>query len=247
MWEQTGGTENKPVKLSTICAFGRMRRFKPYAAVVKALQESNFLAVSGSEGAEVLKRRKPYELNSRGKAEAATLYVKGFGDETPTTQFDLEAFFTRHFPVNAVRLRRTQENFFKGSVFVEFQDAGEAKKFLELDPAPSFNGHPLRIMFKRAYCDEKAELIREGKIEPNPGYKRIFFEGKTKNGKPIDKDNWKDRRDRDQNSNYRGRGNGQRGGRGNFRGGRGRGGFRGRGRGGHQDRNVKPERSADDW
>lgn len=237
MWEQTGGVANKPVPISKICEFGRMRRFQPYSAVVAALRESNFLVVQGAEGKETVKRRKAYEQHSqaRQRAEASSLYVKGFGEETPTTQFDLEAFFTQYSPVNSVRLRRTADNTFKGSVFVEFPDPEAAKKFAEMDPPPTWQGQPLKIMFKKAYIDEKAKLIAEGKLQPS--VRHGFFEGKDysakdkKNKAKFDPDNWKERRERDQKSGSRG----GRGGRGNFRG-RGHGGSGGRDRRGADEK-----------
>ena len=91
MWESCEGTANKPMPISKIHSFKRMRVFQPYSAVVAALRESKFLEVSGEEGEEVIKRKVPYKpmAESRAKAEAATVYVKGFGDENPDTQFDL--------------------------------------------------------------------------------------------------------------------------------------------------------------
>src|SRR5262249_13201492 len=113
-----------------------------------------------------------------GRGERSSVYVKGFGDEEPSTQFDLEAFFTAFGPINAVRLRRTPEKFFKGSVFVEFQDEETAENFVALDPKPQWRAHDLKTVRKRDYVDEKARLIREGKLEPSSGSGQSrFFEG----------------------------------------------------------------------
>jgi lupus La protein len=218
-----------------------MRRFEPYTAVVAALRDSSVLNLSGDEGEEVITRKDAYQpSHRRRKTDEATIYAKGFGDETASTQFDLEAFFTQFGAVSAVRLRRTPEKFFKGSVFVEFQEAESAKKFLALEPKPQWKGHDLKIMSKTDYVQEKTALINEGKIEPSKS-KRKFFEGKDDNGRgghrgKFDKDDWKKRRDDDQKSGFRG----GRGGRG--RGGRGRGGRGGRGgryNDRHGDRNDK--------
>lgn len=222
MWETTGGEENKPVSLKTICSFKRMRRFQPYTAVVAALRDSATLDVIGEEGAEQLKRKTPYQSSTdrKRKQEANTLYVKGFGDESATTQFDIEAFFTRHGPVNYIKLRRTPERLFKGSVFVEFPDEEAAKKFAA--SAPKWGDHELKIMTKHEYCEEKNQLIREGKLQPSSS-SRAFFEGRD-GSKP-----------RGGGRGGFNKGNGQRseGGRGGFRGRGGRGGRgRGRGRGG---------------
>ncbi|CAF3633326.1 hypothetical protein FGSG_01968 [Fusarium graminearum PH-1] len=243
MWESCGGTENKPMKVKTIHSFKRMRTFQPYSAVIAALKDSKFLDLSGEEGEEELKRKTPYQpLNtSKSKVEAATVYVKGFGDETPNTQFDLESFFAQFGEVKGIKLRRTNEGLFKGSVFVTFADEEEANKFLKAEPAPKWNDHDLKIMSKRAYCDEKNELIKQGKIEPNHTQPKKFYEGRE-SGKARgrgrggndsgsrDNDNWKQRRDNDQKNGFKDR----RGGRGG-RGGRGRGRGRG-GRDGGRDR-----------
>ena len=230
MWEQAGGSENKPVPVKTLHSFKRMRTFQPYSAVVDALRESSFLEVSGEEGDEVVKRKKPYQplSSSRAKVEASTVYVKGFGDETPTTQFDLESFFSNFGEVRGLKLRRTNENFFKGSAFVTFDDEETAQKFIKTDPSPQWNGHDLKIMSKKDYCNEKSAMIRQGKIEPNSSNPKKFFEGRDG---PRDRDDWKKRREHDQKNGFRDRRGGGRG-----RGGRGRG-RGGRGGGRDHDRN----------
>lgn len=241
MWKITGGEENKPVNLKTICSFKRMARFQPYSAVVAAIRDSKFLDISGPEGAEEIKRKKPYVVASDNVQArlAASVYVKGFGDEGPTTQFDIEAFFAKYGPVSAIRLRRTEDKLFKGSVFAEFQSEELAKKFLELDPAPTWQGHELKIMSKKSYVNEKTKLIQEGKIEASS--RPLFLHGKEAGGQgnyrgrgrggKHDSNDWKKRRDDDQKHGFRDR-------RDNNRGGRGRGG-RG-GRGGRDDRNRRP-------
>lgn len=235
LWQQTGGPENKPVALDKICSFKRMRRFKPRTAVVAALKDSRFLNIEGEEGEEQITRKHPYKP-IQGKNFKSSVYIKGFGDEEPSTQFDIEAFLTKIQPFTSVRLRRNDDNLFKGSVFVDYADEDAAKAFLAIEPKPQWKGHDLKIMSKEAYVNEKNELIRQGKMEPSNSRKK-FFEGKTgRGGHSGNSDNWKDRRDQDQRSGHRdsrGRGGGR--GRGGDRGGRGRGG-RGRGRGGDRGR-----------
>ncbi|PFH62701.1 hypothetical protein XA68_12379 [Ophiocordyceps unilateralis] len=245
MWETCEGTANKPIPISKIHSFKRMRTFQPYSAVVAALRDSSFLEVMGDQGQETVKRKVAYKpvAEARAKAEAATVYVKGFGDENPDTQFDLESFFGKYGEIKGLKLRRTNEGLFKGSVFVTFPDVDAAKKFIQLDPAPTYKGHELKIMFKRDYCDEKSELIRQGKLEPNSHQRKKFFEGKDSarrgsrdNGSRgrHDADDWKKRREQDQKNGFQDRrGRGARGrdrGRGRGRGG-GRGGRDGAGRG----------------
>ncbi|KAL6881662.1 hypothetical protein HDV57DRAFT_71419 [Trichoderma longibrachiatum] len=241
MWETCGGSENKPMPIATIHSFKRMRCFQPYSAVVAALRESKFLEVSGEEGKEVVKRKVPYKpmTTSKAKAEAATVYAKGFGDEQPDTQFELEKFFAQFGEVSGLKLRRTNEGLFKGSVFVTFADEETAKKFLALDPAPKWKEHDLKIMSKRDYCEEKSELIKQGKLAPNGTSQKKFYEGKDFGKRNLrsnasgDQDDWKKRREQDQKSGFKG---GRGGGRG--RGGRGRG---GRGRGGRDRDNNRQE------
>ncbi|RKK26103.1 hypothetical protein BFJ66_g5698 [Fusarium oxysporum f. sp. cepae] len=247
MWESCGGSENKPMKVKTIHSFKRMRTFQPYSAVIAALKDSKFLELSGEEGEEVVKRKTPYQpMNaSKSKVEAATVYVKGFGDEAPNTQFDLESFFAQFGEVKGLKLRRTNEGLFKGSVFVTFADEDEANKFIKIDPKPKWKDHDLKIMSKRAYCDEKNDLIRQGKIEPNQSNPRKFYEGREtgkggrgrggKDSRGRGQDDWKQRRDNDQKNGFKDR----RGGRGG-RGGRGRGRGRG-GRDGGRDRDQSKD------
>ncbi|KAK4103675.1 hypothetical protein N658DRAFT_505338 [Parathielavia hyrcaniae] len=249
MWEQTGGEDNKPMPLQTICNFKRMRQFQPYSAVVAALRESEFLDVAGDEGDETVRRKVAYE--SVPEAQKARLersvYAKGFGDEEPSTQFDVEAFFSKHGHVNHVKLRRTHEELFKGSVFVEFSSVDEADAFAKLDPKPIWKGHELLVMKKKDYLEEKTRQIREGEKEPNQHRRVTFFEGKERGGARGGArgrgrggkfgGDWKDK---DQKNG------GHRGGRGRGRGrGRGERGFRG-GRGGGRDNRGRDEKKGED-
>ena len=208
-----------PIPLSLIHSFKRMRHFQPFSAIVDAMKESAILDLGEDES---VKRKVPlssenrYELQKiyEDKAMAQSVYVKGFGKEGPTTQFDIEAFFEPYGPTNSVRLRRTQYKSFKGSVFVEFDSEDTAKKFLHLDPKPKWKGEDLLIKSKKQYCDEKVDDINSGKIEPNNAH----MEGQQRAENKDDSRDWRDRRAHDQ----------KRG----FKGGRGRG--RGRGRGGRE-------------
>ncbi|KAH6631786.1 hypothetical protein F5144DRAFT_231836 [Chaetomium tenue] len=244
MWESTGGEENKPMPLKTIASFKRMRQFQPYSAVVAALRESTFLDVEGEEGEETLKRKTPYvSSNDAQRARvAASVYAKGFGDEEASTQFDIEAFFSTHGHVKHVKLRRTAEELFKGSVFVEFGTAEEADAFVKLDPKPTWKGHDLLIMKKKEYLDEKNRQIKAGEIEPNTNRRNAFFEGKDRGsdrrgrggrgGRGRDDRNGREGKSEGDENGHR---NGFKGGRGRGRGGRGGRGFRG-GRGGGRGR-----------
>lgn len=230
--------------LATICSFKRMHRMKPYSAVVKALRDSTVLDITGEDGQEQLTRKVPYDSVTLQNAVIRSVYVKGFGEEHPTTQYDIEAWFSQFNPnVSFVKLRRNnRDDSFKGSVFVEFKTEDEAKAFLALDPPPKWKGSDLKIMSKMAYMEEKEKLIEEGKIRRNEN--DDFFEGKGGRGRGrggggrfhnkshnSDPNDWKARKAEDRKGGHGGgwRGNGR---------GRGRG---GRGRGG-RDRNDRDDR-----
>ncbi|PQE29178.1 La domain-containing protein [Rutstroemia sp. NJR-2017a BBW] len=218
LWKATEGSENKPVPISTIHRFKRMQRFQPYELVVSALRESKFLVVEGEKGEETVKRLVAYDPNApKSKFEARTVYIKGFGDEEPSSQFDIEAFMTPYGPLNAVRLRRTDEKLFKGSVYVEFADEKTAEAFLALDPKPLWRGkHKLDIKSKTQYMNEKAQEIRDGKKEPaqykggrggqrggrGRGGQRGNFKGRNGDRDP---DDWKKRREEDKASGFKDR------------------------------------------
>ncbi|CZR66793.1 related to RNA-binding protein La1 [Phialocephala subalpina] len=226
LWEKTDGSSNLPVDVDIICKFGRMKRFKSRDVILAALKESKFLQVTGEEGKEQVNRRVAYDptFTKSSKVEARSIYVKGFGDEEPSSQFDIEAFFAPYGPTNAVRLRRTPDKFFKGSVFVEFQDEETAKKFLELDPKPLWKGTlPLNIMSKKAYVDGKEQDIKDGKLDPQEartpyqrggrgrgrGGRGGNFKGgdRERNGNrdrgDRDPDDWKKRREDDRASGFK--------------------------------------------
>jgi lupus La protein len=242
MWESTGGEQNKPMSLKIICSFKRMRQFQPYSAVVAALKESNFLVVEGEEGNETVRRRKAYVSSTEAQKArlAASIYAKGFGEEEPSTQFDIEAFFAKYGHVKLVKLRRTAEEVFKGSVFVEFASAEEADAFVNLDPKPTWKGNELLVMKKQAYLDEKNRQIKEGLIEPNTNRRRVFFEGREKGGIRGGRGGQQGRSGDDKNKDGDKK-NGFKGGRGGR--GRGRGGrnFRGGRNGNASPRDKKKE------
>ena len=231
------GHKNLPVPISIIHSFKRMRHFQPYSAVVAALKDSTFLDVVENESCiqrkvplpEDIKDKPVHEVQKvfEDAAMARSVYVKGFGDEKPSTQFDVEAFFAPYGPTNSVRLRRDNTRSFKGSVFVEFDSEATQKAFLALDPKPKWKGQDLQIKSKKQYCDEKVEDIAAGRIKPN-------HLGRWKHDKHDRRDrddrDWKTRRDEDRKNGFRDdRRGGHKGGRGD-RGPRDRNDERARGR-----------------
>jgi lupus La protein len=243
LFEELDGPENRPVSIKHIADFKRMRRFKPYSAVVNALRESKDLVVVddgefNGVGKEAVKRTEPITVpKEEGDAERkptteelfnrlvqassnrleTSVYAKNFGEADEAGQIALEQFFLQYGAV-MVRKRRDADNNWKGSVFIEFDSEDSQKQFLALDPAPKFNDNELVTMGKKEYNEMKC---KEKGIEPDSEEGRRFINGRGNHN----------------NSNRGGRGG--RGGRGD-RGGRGgRGDGRGRGRGGYDRRDDR--------
>jgi lupus La protein len=207
-----------------------MQRFEPYSAIVAALKASSTLEVLNEDkpNDEQVRRKKPLpenlgtshdevRANYEHESMKRSIYAKGFGDETSKTQVEIEQFFAPYM-ASAVRLRRANDGTFKGSVFVEFESEEDMQQFLELDDKPEWDGKPLQIKSKAAYCKEKDNLINEGKIRRNDldeddsphGGKRGGFRGSRGRGRG----NFRGRRDRDRarsDSRSRSRSRGRRG------------------------------------
>ncbi|KLJ10873.1 lupus La protein [Blastomyces silverae] len=220
---KVGGSENRPVELSLLHSFKRMRRFQPFSAVVDALKDSKTLELTDDNTCVRRKVALPETVKEsldptavrlfEDKAMDRSIYAKGFGPEEPSTQFDIEAFFTPYGPTNAIRLRRTAEKIFKGSVFVEFDSEETQKAFLALEPKPKWKGTTdLLIKSKRDYCDDKIKEIEAGRLRPNSGRGRGGNRGRGRGGSS----NHHDRRGDDHRKGFRGGrgGRGHRGGRG---------------------------------
>lgn len=146
------------VPISTIASFSRMKKFRPVSAVVDALRQSKEL-LEVSEDGESVRRKLPLVEPKKEEIEAArarSIYAKGFPDESKGLQIELEKYFEGYAPVKEVRMRRTDDKKFKNSVFVEFSSVEDAKKFLEADPKPTYNGTELLTMSKNAYIEMKA-------------------------------------------------------------------------------------------
>lgn len=238
---KVGGSENNPVEIKIIHSFKRMRHFQPFEAIVEALKESTFLELTDDNTCVKRKEPLPEALNNGPNPEAVqvfedkamprSVYVKGFGEEVPSTQFDVEAFFSEYGPTNAIRLRRTDDKIFKRSVFVEFANEELAEKFLNLDPKPTYKGKDLLIMSKKQYCEQKVEDIKSGKIKGNTRGSGRGRDFKRKREGNEDRD-WRERRDEDRKNGFKD--DKRRGGRDN----RGRD---SRGKGGRGDREQKEE------
>lgn len=236
-----------------------MRRFQPFSAVVEALKESTVLNLvendtcvqrkialaKGLENKSMREVERVYE----DEAMARSIYAKGFGEEKPSTQFDIEAFFSDYGLTNSVRLRRSQQKVFKGSVFVEFDSEVTQKTFLALDPKPKWKGHSLEIKSKKQYCDDKVNDIKAGRIQPNSEWVSRG-DGQQSRGVRRGGDNrgWRTRRDDDRRFSFGDKTGGRHRGFGssgeNWRGGS-RGG-RGQGRSGRDGRENNQRRTRDE-
>ncbi|OKL64375.1 hypothetical protein UA08_00764 [Talaromyces atroroseus] len=224
--KKVGGSANHAVDLSLLHSFKRMRRFQPFSAIVEALKSSETLELVENDTQIRRKVPLPESVNDfldpnvvkvfENEAMARSVYVKGFGEEGPTTQFDIEAFFAPHGPTNAIRLRRAYDKKFKGSVFVEFDSEETQKKFLALDPKPKWKGQDLIIKSKKDYCDEKVRDIESGKIKAsgrgnNSGRGRggrgrgRSDRGRSDRGRNDrdDRRDWRERRKEDQKKGFR--------------------------------------------
>ena len=261
LFKLVDGPTNKPVQLSTIHSFKRMRRYQPFSAVVSAFKDSSTLSLieqdpqapttskddeaststvdttnapsnpttySPSDLKYHIQRKTPLPASTANKplfevakvhesdSMARSIYAKGFGHETPSTQFDIEAFFSQFGLTRSVRLRRQFDKNFKGSAFVEFDNEDLAKGFLEKAKKGEVKwqeGKELKILSKKAYCDEKVEEIKKGNVRRNSPQRKDDGDGDSRD--------WRTRRDEDRKSGLRDRGG--RGGRGRGRGGRGGG------------------------
>ncbi|KZT68546.1 hypothetical protein DAEQUDRAFT_738607 [Daedalea quercina L-15889] len=154
MWTLHTANPEHWVSLATVASFKRMREWQRRGDefLLSALRLSQELEVS-EDGTKIRRRsevKKPKDQFER------SIYAKGFStEENGETQTMLEDYFNKYGRTNAVRMRRTEEKTFKGSVFVEFADFTSVEAFLNADPKPSWNGEELKIMTKEAYCEMK--------------------------------------------------------------------------------------------
>lgn len=211
---KVGGSSNRSVPLELLHSFKRMRRFQPFSAIVEALKSSETLELTEKDTAVRRKTPLPESVTDshdpsvvkvfEDKAMDRSVYAKGFGEEGPTTQLEIESFFAPYGPTNAIRLRRAHDKTFKGSVFVEFETEDKQKAFLALDPKPQWKGQDLLIKSKKEYCEEKVRDIEAGRIKPSNGRGRGRggFRGRGRGRGGDDKRDWRERRAEDQKKGF---------------------------------------------
>ncbi|KAL3481881.1 RNA-binding La domain protein [Aspergillus californicus] len=227
LFSKVGGHKNNAVSLELLHSFKRMRRFQPFSAIVEALKTSETLNLTDNNTSVQRKVPLPGSVKENhdpdvvkvfeDKAMSRSIYAKGFGEEHPTTQLDIEAFFAPYGPVNAIRLRRTADKHFKGSVFVEFDSEDKQKAFLELDPKPQWKDQDLSIKSKKEYCEEKVRDIEAGRVRPSGNRGRGGNRGGRggrgrgnrggRGGQRRDNNrDWRERRDEDSSRGFRDQG-----------------------------------------
>ncbi|KKK20042.1 hypothetical protein P175DRAFT_0432404 [Aspergillus ochraceoroseus IBT 24754] len=220
LFSKVGGSKNNAVPLDLLHSFKRMRRFQPFSAIVEALKSSETLELTENDTCVRRKTPLPESVSENhdptvakvfeDKAMSRSIYAKGFGEEQPSTQLDIEAFFAPYGPVNAIRLRRTHDKLFKGSVFVEFASEEKQKAFLELDPKPQWKSEDLLIKSKKDYCEEKVREIEAGRIRPSGsrgrggprGGRGGNRRGDRRGGRGGDNRDWRERRTEDQKKGF---------------------------------------------
>ncbi|KAF9310811.1 hypothetical protein BGZ91_006994, partial [Linnemannia elongata] len=143
------------VSIAKIASFKRMRDFKDSALIVEALRESKTLLEVSEDG---LKVRRKVPIGPIDDYHNRSIYAKGFGEETPSLQLELEQYFGALGDVKQVRMRRKNgSNEFKGSVFVEYATLDEANKVGS--SKLQYNGQDLLVMTKNEYCEMKAKQL----------------------------------------------------------------------------------------
>ncbi|KAF2265991.1 hypothetical protein CC78DRAFT_615532 [Lojkania enalia] len=239
LFEMMEGPKNLPVPIKHLHDFKRMRRFKPYSDVVAALRESEHLVVVGDStfaatgqvtGNEAVKRKEPllvptskndekykpslWSLFNRVRKQSqhkveTSIYAKDFGAEAQAGQIALENFFKQYGAV-VVRKRRDNNNLWKGSVFVEFENEELQQEFLKQNPTPKYNGRNIIVMSKKAYiemkCKEKGITPPwEKDHEADEGKHRGGYRGRGYRGRREQYSNRRGDRDRYRSRSPRGR------------------------------------------
>ncbi|KAG0300306.1 hypothetical protein BGZ98_009294 [Dissophora globulifera] len=169
------------VNISRIASFKRMRDYKDMELIVEALRESQELLEVNESGDKV--RRKTPIVPGKDHFQRS-IYAKGLGEETPSTQLELEQYFAGLGEVKQVRMRRNAEtNEFKGSVFVEYATQEDANKIAS--SALQYKGKDLLVMSKAAYCEMKAKELG---LDPNEIRTRSHNKGFSDKKRPREEE-----------------------------------------------------------
>eukprot|EP00741_Cyanophora_paradoxa_P023520 tig00021589_g22722.t1 len=145
------------IPVETIASFNRMKVLTADLDFIKeVLKESDQLVLSP----DASKLKRAFPIPDEDTSNPRSIYVKGLAAET--TIDDVQSMFDPIAKVLRVRLRRDlNSRKFKGSVFVEFGSAEEAKKAVEARPKQG--GKELEIKMKEEWLEEKKKETDEKK------------------------------------------------------------------------------------
>lgn len=162
--ERVQESEEGWVSLGTVASFARMKALTEDMEAIKEALSAPSEVIVLNEDKTCIRRLHP--IPEQKDTLERTLYVKGF-PQTATLD-ELQAFFAQHTQsVQAIRFRRHKPSgAFKGSVFVEFANEEEAKKFASLEVA--YEGEQtLVVKSKMAYLSEKNAELMAKKSKPS--------------------------------------------------------------------------------
>ncbi|XP_011303753.1 la protein homolog [Fopius arisanus] len=160
-----------------------MLKFKALASlsqnvetILKAIEDSELMEIS--ENRKQIRRStdKPLPVYDEAYKQAQserTVYCKGFPKEGKMTVQVLKDFFKDFEPNENIVVRRwtdkkTKEQFFKGSIFVQFTTLDGAKAFMARDSV-KYEDTELIRMFLSDYLAEKAKERGEGRSSKKDG------------------------------------------------------------------------------
>ncbi|KAG8871596.1 hypothetical protein FRB97_008488 [Tulasnella sp. 331] len=167
MWALHTKTAHHWIPISVLSSFKRMEPYKHYGVpwIAKVLKEESEELLEVDEKGENVRRKTALVPPGMQQYENS-VYAKGFPDQRPGLQQEIEAFFTTYGQVASVRMRRAEDRKFKNSVFCEFKSNSSALAFLAADPKPKFEDKELLTMSKDAYVTTKS--AEKGFPKPNP-------------------------------------------------------------------------------
>jgi len=156
------------VPIPVIASFKRMRQLTTdVQVVVNALRKSASLLEVNPEG-DKMRRITPLPENIDQISLKRTIHAKGLPAES--TIESVTEYFNQHGKVvcvRLIRLNKSPEKKFKGSVFVELSSEEEAKKVSGLELKNS-EGNPLILSLKTAWLQKK-KAERDTKQKENGG------------------------------------------------------------------------------
>jgi lupus La protein len=149
------------VPIEVIATFNKVKQISTDVDFIsKVLRTSEVLQVS--EDGKRVRRLAP--LPEVDTLDERSIYVKGFPQDETAADVTVESvsnFFQPYGKVLSVRLRRTKEKRFKGSVFVEFSTVEEAKKAAAAQGLKWKDQYDLLMLMKKEYIEQKKKELKE--------------------------------------------------------------------------------------